>query len=143
MLLYFFKKKRKFVIYFAFLSLYFFRLFLSKATQLRSIYKINVFMNSIIDRSQYRENLIHYFFTVILYSSHNFLKRLKNSMILCSSKCNVFENFKINMNIMYLIAKDVAIEEKKIKIVIFENSMNENIFKLFDLEMIIILIKIL
>ena len=44
---------------------------------------------------------------------------------------------------MYLTAKDVAIKEKKIKIVIFENLMNENIFKLFDFEIIIILIKII
>ena len=74
--------------------------------------------------------------------SHNFSKRLKNSMMLCSSKCNVFENFEMNMNIMYLTAKDVAIEEKKIEIVIFENSMNEDIFKLSDSEMIIISMKI-
>ena len=100
-------------------------------------------MNSIIDRSQYRESLIHHFFTAISYSSHNFLKRLKNSMILCSSKCNVFEDFETNMNIMYLIAKNVAIEEKKIKIDIFEDSMNENIFKLLDSEMIIISMKII
>ena len=100
-------------------------------------------MNLIIDRSQYRESLIYRFFITILYSSHNFLKRSKNSMILCSLKCNVFENFKMNMNIMYLTAKNVAIEEKKIKIDIFENSMNENIFKLFDSEMIIILMKII
>ena len=46
------------------------------------------------------------------------------------------------MNIMYLIAKNVAIEEKKIKIVIFENLMNENILKLFNSEMIIISMKI-
>ena len=46
------------------------------------------------------------------------------------------------MNIIYLIAKDVAIKKKKIEIVIFENSMNENILKLSDSEMIIILIKI-
>ena len=63
-------------------------------------------------------------------------------MILCSSKCNVFENFEMSMNIMYLTAKNVAIEEKKIKIVIFENSMNEDILKLFDFEMIIISMKI-
>ena len=99
-------------------------------------------MNSIIDRSQYQKNLIHHFFTTISYLSHNFLKRSRNSMILCSSKCNVSENFETNMNIMYLIAKDVAIEEKKIKIVIFKNSMNENILKLFDSEIIIILMKI-
>ena len=43
---------------------------------------------------------------------------------------------------MYLTAKDVAIEEKKIKIDIFENSMNEDIFKLSDSEIIIILMKI-
>ena len=43
---------------------------------------------------------------------------------------------------MYLIAKSVAIEEKKIEIIIFKDSMNENIFKLFDFEIIIILIKI-
>ena len=43
---------------------------------------------------------------------------------------------------MYLTAKNVAIKEKKIEIVIFENLINENIFKLFDFEMIIILIKI-
>ena len=46
------------------------------------------------------------------------------------------------MNIMYLIAKNVAIKKKKIEIVIFKNSMNENIFKLSDLEIIIILMKI-
>ena len=63
-------------------------------------------------------------------------------MILCSSKYNISENFEMNMNIMYLTAKDVAIEKKKIKIVIFEDSMNENILKLFNFEMIIILIKI-
>ena len=58
------------------------------------------------------------------------------------SKCSVFENFEANMNIMYQTAKDIAIE-KKIKIVIFENLMNEDIFKLFNSEMIIILIKII
>ena len=46
------------------------------------------------------------------------------------------------MNIMYLIAENVAIEKKKIEIVIFKNLMNENIFKLFDFEIIIILMKI-
>ena len=99
-------------------------------------------MNSVIDRSQYRENLIHYFFIMILYLSHNFSKRLKNSMILCSSKYNAFENLEASMNIMYLIAKSVAIEEKKIEIDIFKNSMNEDIFKLSDSEMIIISMKI-
>ena len=44
---------------------------------------------------------------------------------------------------MYLTAKDVAIEKKKIEIIIFENLMNENIFKLFDSEMIIISMKII
>ena len=115
MLLYFFKKKRKFVICSAFLFLYFFRIFLSKTIQLRSTYEIDVFMNLIIDRSQYRKNLIHHFFITILYSSHNFSKRLKNSMILCSSKCNVFKNFKTNMNIMYLIAKVLRSEKKRLK----------------------------
>ena len=43
---------------------------------------------------------------------------------------------------MYLIAKSVAIEEKKIEIDIFKDSMNENILKLFDFEMIIISMKI-
>ena len=42
---------------------------------------------------------------------------------------------------MYRTAKDIAIE-KKLEIIIFKNSMNENIFKLFDLKMIIISIKI-
>ena len=63
-------------------------------------------------------------------------------MILCSLKCNIFEDFKMNINIIYLIAKSVVIEKKKIKVIIFENSMNENILKLPDSEMIIILIKI-
>ena len=44
---------------------------------------------------------------------------------------------------MYLTAKNVAIEEKKIKVVIFEDSMNESILKLSDSEMIIILMKII
>ena len=99
-------------------------------------------MNSIIDRSQYQRNLIHRFFTTTLYLSHNFSKHLKNSMILCSSKCNTFEDFEMSMNIIYLTAKDVAIEEKKIKIVIFKDSINENILKLSDFEMIIISMKI-
>ena len=63
--------------------------------------------------------------------------------MLCLLKCNAFENFKMSINIMYLIAKDVAIEEKKIKIVIFENLINEDILKLSDSEMIIILMKII
>ena len=62
--------------------------------------------------------------------------------MLCLSKCNIFKDFEASINIMYLTAKDVAIEEKKIKIVIFENLMNESIFKLSDSEMIIISMKI-
>ena len=100
-------------------------------------------MNLIIDHSQYQKSLIHRFFITISYSSHNFSKRLKNSMILCLSKCNVFKNFEMNTNIIYLTAKNVAIEKKKIKIVIFKNLMNENILKLSDFEMIIILMKII
>ena len=64
-------------------------------------------------------------------------------MILCSSKCNASEDLKTNMNIMYLTAKNVAIEEKKIEVGIFEDSMNESILKLPDSEMIIILMKII
>ena len=63
-------------------------------------------------------------------------------MMLCSSKCNVFEDFEASMNIIYLIAKNVAIEKKKIEVVIFKDSMNEDILKLPDSEMIIILMKI-
>ena len=100
-------------------------------------------MNLIIDRSQYRKSLIHRFFTAISYSSHNFSKRLRNSMILCSSKYNIFEDFEASINIMYLTAKDVAIEEKEIEINIFEDSMNKDIFKLPDFEVIIILMKII
>ena len=43
---------------------------------------------------------------------------------------------------MYLTAENVAIEEKKIEIVIFKDLMNEDIFKLFDFEVIIISMKI-
>ena len=42
---------------------------------------------------------------------------------------------------MYWTAKNITIE-KKIEVVIFKNSMNEDIFKLSDSEMIIISIKI-
>ena len=63
-------------------------------------------------------------------------------MILCSLKCNVFEDFEANINIMNQITKNIAIE-KKIKVVIFKNLMNESIFKLSDLKIIIILIKII
>ena len=63
-------------------------------------------------------------------------------MILCSLKYNVSENSKANINIMYLITKSVAIEKKKFEIVIFENLMNEDIFKLFGSEIIIISMKI-
>ena len=79
---------------------------------------------------------------MILCLSHNFSKRLKNSKILCSLKYNVFENFETNMNIMYLTAKNVAIK-KKFEIVIFKNLINESILKLFDFQMIIILMKII
>ena len=43
---------------------------------------------------------------------------------------------------MYLTAKDVAIKKKKIEIIIFKDSMNEDILKLPDSEMIIISMKI-
>ena len=46
------------------------------------------------------------------------------------------------MNVMYRTAKDIAIEEK-IEIVIFKDSMNEDILKLFDSKIIIILIRII
>ena len=62
-------------------------------------------------------------------------------MMLCSSKCNVSEDFEANMNIMYWTAKNIAIE-KKIKVIIFKNSINEDILKLFISKMIIILIRI-
>ena len=79
---------------------------------------------------------------MILYSSHNFSKRLKNSMMLCSSKCNVSENFKADINIMYRITKNITNEEKKIEIIIFDDLMNESILKLSDSEMIMISMKI-
>ena len=79
---------------------------------------------------------------MILYSSHNFSKRLKNSMILCSSKCNVSKNFETDMNIMYRTTKNITSEEEKIEVVIFDDLMNEDIFKLSDSEMIMISMKI-
>ena len=42
---------------------------------------------------------------------------------------------------MYRTAKNIAIE-KEIEVIIFENSMNEDIFKLSDSEIIMISIKI-
>ena len=62
--------------------------------------------------------------------------------MLCSSKCNASENFEADMNIMYRTAKSITSEEKEIEIVIFDDSMNESIFKLSDSEMIMILMKI-
>ena len=64
-------------------------------------------------------------------------------MMLCSSKCNVSEDFETNMNIMYQTAKNITSEEKEIEIIIFDDSMNENILKLSDSEMIMILMKII
>ena len=43
---------------------------------------------------------------------------------------------------MYRTAKNITNEEKEIEVVIFDDSMSENIFKLFDFEMIMILMKI-
>ena len=63
--------------------------------------------------------------------------------MLCSSKCNASENFKADMNIMYRTAKNIINEEEKIKVVIFDNLMNENILKLSDSEMIMISMKII
>ena len=62
--------------------------------------------------------------------------------MLCSSKCNVSENFEADINIMYRTAKSITSEEKKIEIIIFDDLMNENILKLSDFEMIMILMKI-
>ena len=63
--------------------------------------------------------------------------------MLCSLKCNASEDFEANMNIMYRITKNITNEEKKIKIIIFDDSINENILKLSDSEMIMILMKII
>ena len=79
---------------------------------------------------------------MILYSSHNSSKRLKNSMMLCSSKCNALENFEADINIMYRTAKNITSEEKEIKILIFDDLMNKSIFKLSNSEMIMISMKI-
>ena len=43
---------------------------------------------------------------------------------------------------MYRTAKNITNEEKEIKVIIFDDSMNENILKLSDSEKIIILMKI-
>ena len=43
---------------------------------------------------------------------------------------------------MYRTAKSITNEEKEIEVIIFDHLMNENIFELFDFEMIIILMKI-
>ena len=63
-------------------------------------------------------------------------------MILYSSKCNASENFEADINIMYRTIKNITNEKEKIEVVIFDDSMNENILKLFDSEMIMILMKI-
>ena len=63
--------------------------------------------------------------------------------MLCSSKCDASEDFETNMNIMYQTAKNITSEEKEIEIVIFDDLMNENILKLSDSEMIMILMKII
>ena len=63
-------------------------------------------------------------------------------MMLCSLKCNVSEDLETDMNIMYRTAKNITREEKEIEIVIFDDLMNENIFKLFNSEMIMISMKI-
>ena len=78
---------------------------------------------------------------MISYLSHSFSKHFENSMMLYLSKCSVFKDFETNMNIIYWIAKNIAIE-KKLQVVIVENLMNEDIFKLSDSKMIIISIKI-
>ena len=62
--------------------------------------------------------------------------------MLCSSKCNALKDFKVNINIIYRTAKSITSKEKEIEVVIFDDSMNENIFKLSDSEMIMILMKI-
>ena len=62
--------------------------------------------------------------------------------MLCSSKCNVLKDFEADMSIIYRTAKNITNEEKKIEVVIFDDSMNESILKLSDPEMIMILMKI-
>ena len=63
--------------------------------------------------------------------------------MLCLSKCNASKNFEANINIMYRTAKNITSEKKEIEVVIFDDSMNENIFKLSDSEMIMISTKII
>ena len=62
--------------------------------------------------------------------------------MLCSLKCNASENFEANINIMYQTAKKISSEEKEIEVIIFNNLMNEDILKLSDSEIFIILMKI-
>ena len=44
---------------------------------------------------------------------------------------------------MYRTAKSITNEEKEIEVIIFDDLMNENILKLFDSKMIMILMKII
>ena len=62
--------------------------------------------------------------------------------MLYSSKCNISEDFKTDMNIMYRIIKNIASEEEEIEVIIFNDSRNKSIFKLFDSKIIISSMKI-
>ena len=62
--------------------------------------------------------------------------------MLCSSKCNASKNLEADISIMYRTAKNITNEKKEIEVVIFDDLMNENILKLSDSEMIMILMKI-
>ena len=95
-------------------------------------------MNLIMNFLQYRENLIHYFFSLNLYSLHNFLNHLKNSMMLCSSKYNILRNFKINISIIYCTAEQIKKKEQIIDVNVLKEFINERIFKLFDFKVIMI-----
>ena len=113
--LYFFKKKQEFVICFAFLSLYFFRIFFVKSSSIAIniwswyFYKFDYRLFTVSKKL----DLLFFYNNFILVAQ--FLKTFKKFNNVMLSKCNASENFETNINIMYLIAKDVAIEKKKLK----------------------------
>ena len=51
-----------------------------------------------------------------LYSLYCFSKHLKNFVMLCSSKCKVFENFGANINIMYRIVANMMNEDDTLEV---------------------------
>ena len=64
---------------------------------------------------------------MISYSSYCFSKRSRNSVMLCSSKCKIFEDFEASINIMYRTVEDMMSEDNTLEIKIKSGFLDDRL----------------